>query len=189
MTIREGWVHTGDLGRIDEAGCLRLAGRAKEMFIRGGYNVFPLEVEAVIASHPEVVDVVVVPRPDPVMGEIGVAVVVPRDPGNPPVLDDLRRDAGAPVVPQAARGAADRRRPSPHPHAEGRPHRPRRGRGRGRRIWGSEPVDLTGTGSRLPSGAGQVDHAVAYWSRRTAISAKTRPVSTGASHGVPASSR
>ena len=59
-------------------GCLRLAGRAKEMFIRGGYNVYPLEVEAVLASHPDVVEVVVVPRPDPVMGEIGVAVVVPR---------------------------------------------------------------------------------------------------------------
>ncbi len=93
-TIRAGWVHTGDLGRIDEAGCLRLAGRAKEMFIRGGYNVFPLEVEAVLASHPEVVDVVVVPRPDAVMGEIGVAIVVPRDPAAPPTLDDLRREAG-----------------------------------------------------------------------------------------------
>jgi acyl-CoA synthetase (AMP-forming)/AMP-acid ligase II len=93
-TIRDGWVHSGDLGRIDESGCLRLAGRAKEMFIRGGYNVFPLEVEGVLASHPEVVDVVVVPRPDPVMGEIGVAVVVPRDPARPPTLDDLRREAG-----------------------------------------------------------------------------------------------
>ena len=52
-TLRDGWVHTGDLGCIDDAGCLRLAGRAKEMFIRGGYNVYPLEVEAVLASHPE----------------------------------------------------------------------------------------------------------------------------------------
>jgi acyl-CoA synthetase (AMP-forming)/AMP-acid ligase II len=93
-TIRQGWVHTGDLGRMDETGCLRLAGRAREMFVRGGYNVFPLEVEAVLASHPDVVDVVVVPRPDPVMGEVGVAVVVPRDIANPPTLDDLRRDAG-----------------------------------------------------------------------------------------------
>ena len=90
-------MHTGDLGRIDEAGCLRLAGRAKEMFIRGGYNVFPLEVEAVLASHPEVVEVVVVPRPDPVMGEIGVAVVVPRDPAD---AADARRPA--------ARRAAER---------------------------------------------------------------------------------
>ncbi len=90
-TLRDGWVHSGDLGRIDETGCLRLAGRAKEMFIRGGYNVYPLEVEAVLASHPEVRDVAVVPRPDPVMGEIGVAVVVPRRPDEPVSLDELRR--------------------------------------------------------------------------------------------------
>jgi acyl-CoA synthetase (AMP-forming)/AMP-acid ligase II len=64
------------------------------MFIRGGYNVFPLEVEAVLASHPEVVDVVVVPRPDPVMGEVGVAVVIPRQAEAPPTLDELRRYAG-----------------------------------------------------------------------------------------------
>ena len=89
-TIRDGWVHSGDLGFIDPAGCLRLAGRAKEMYIRGGYNVYPLEVEAVLASHPEVVEVVIAPRPDPVMGEIGVAVVVARDPDAPPTLDELR---------------------------------------------------------------------------------------------------
>jgi len=83
-------VHSGDLGFVDRSGCLRLAGRAKEMYIRGGYNVYPLEVEAVLASHPEVVEVVIAPRPDPVMGEIGVAVVVPRDPDAPPSLDDLR---------------------------------------------------------------------------------------------------
>jgi acyl-CoA synthetase (AMP-forming)/AMP-acid ligase II len=90
-TLRGGWVHSGDLGRIDEAGCLRLAGRAKEMFVRGGYNVYPLEVEAVLASHPEVREVAVVPRPDPVMGEIGVAVIVPRQPDEPVSLDELRR--------------------------------------------------------------------------------------------------
>ena len=93
-TLRDGWIHTGDLARIDAAGCVRLAGRAKEMFIRGGYNVYPLEVEAVLASHPAVAEVVIAPRPDPVMGEIGVAVVVPR-PGRPlPTLDDLRGFGG-----------------------------------------------------------------------------------------------
>jgi acyl-CoA synthetase (AMP-forming)/AMP-acid ligase II len=85
-----GWLRTGDLGFIDPQGCLRLAGRLKEMFIRGGYNVYPAEVEAVLADHPAVADVVVVPRPDPVMGEIGVAVVVPADGAAPPDLDDLR---------------------------------------------------------------------------------------------------
>jgi acyl-CoA synthetase (AMP-forming)/AMP-acid ligase II len=89
-TLRGGWLHTGDLGRIDGRGLLRLAGRSKEMFIRGGYNVYPVEVESVLASHPKVRDVAVVPRADPVMGEVGVAVVVPRDPADPPDLADLR---------------------------------------------------------------------------------------------------
>lgn len=88
--LRRGWLHTGDLGTIDERGCLRLVGRRKEMFIRGGYNVFPLEVESVLSAHPDVREVAIAPRPDPVMGEIGVAVVVPRDPSSPPTLDDLR---------------------------------------------------------------------------------------------------
>ena len=89
-TIRAGWVHSGDLGFVDEAGCLRLAGRAKEMYIRGGYNVYPLEVEAVLASHAKVREVVITPRTDPVMGEIGVAVVVAADPDDPPTLAELR---------------------------------------------------------------------------------------------------
>ena len=84
------WIRTGDLGRIDERGNLVLAGRAKEMYIRGGYNVYPAEVEAVLADHPLVREVAVVPRPDDVMGELGVAVVVPMDPSRPPSLDDLR---------------------------------------------------------------------------------------------------
>ena len=88
--LRNGWLYTQDLGYIDERGCLRLAGRGKEMFIRGGYNVYPMEVEAVLSSHPAVAHVAVVPRPDDVMGEIGVAVVVPRSPEQTPTLEDLR---------------------------------------------------------------------------------------------------
>jgi acyl-CoA synthetase (AMP-forming)/AMP-acid ligase II len=89
-TLRDGWLHTGDLGYIDDRGCLRLVGRSKEMYIRGGYNVYPLEVEAVLASHPAVAEVCVIPRPDDVMGEIGVAVVVPRSQLQTPSLDELR---------------------------------------------------------------------------------------------------
>ena len=89
--IRDGWLYTQDLGFIDPDGCLRLAGRSKEMFIRGGYNVYPLEVEAVLAAHPRVADVAVVPKEDAVMGEIGVAVIVPR--GDAPTLEDLREFA------------------------------------------------------------------------------------------------
>lgn len=85
-----GWLRTGDLGALDAAGRLRITGRIGEMYIRGGYNVYPLEVEAVLLEHPAVAAVAVTPRPDPVMGEIGVAVVVPRDPSAAPTLDDLR---------------------------------------------------------------------------------------------------
>lgn len=86
----DGWCHTGDLAQLDEAGRFRLAGRIKEMYIRGGYNVFPAEVEAVLAGHPLVAEVAVTTRPDDVLGEIGVAVVAPRDPRQPPTLESLR---------------------------------------------------------------------------------------------------
>lgn len=89
----EGWLHTGDLARIDDEGRFRLAGRRKEMYIRGGYNVYPAEVEAVLADHPDVAEVAVVPIPDEVMGELGVACVVPNDPTRPPTLESLRRQA------------------------------------------------------------------------------------------------
>ena len=85
-----GFVRTGDLGWVDDVGRLRLVGRSKEMYVRGGYNVYPVEVEGVLSSHPGVAAVAMVPRADPVMGEIGVAVVVPRDPDAPPTLAELR---------------------------------------------------------------------------------------------------
>lgn len=72
------FVRTGDLGMLDDQHRLRLVGRSKEMYVRGGYNVYPVEVEAVLSTHPQVAAVAVVPRPDPVMGEIGVACVVAR---------------------------------------------------------------------------------------------------------------
>jgi len=90
----DGWVRTGDLGEFDDQGRLRIVGRTTDMYIRGGYNVHPQEVEAVLVEHPRVAAVAVAPRPDEVMGEIGVAVVVGRDGGEPPSLDDLRAFAG-----------------------------------------------------------------------------------------------
>jgi acyl-CoA synthetase (AMP-forming)/AMP-acid ligase II len=87
----DGFVRTGDLGWVDDEGRLRLAGRTKEMYVRGGYNVYPMEVETVLAEHPAVAAVAVVPRADPVMGEVGVAVVVPRSaPATAQLLDELR---------------------------------------------------------------------------------------------------
>jgi acyl-CoA synthetase (AMP-forming)/AMP-acid ligase II len=92
-TLVGGWLRTDDLARLDPRGNVVLAGRRTEMFVRGGYNVYPAEVEAQLLAHPGVADAVVVPRADPVMGEIGVAVIVPRGPAGsqPPDLDELRR--------------------------------------------------------------------------------------------------
>ena len=93
----DGFVRTGDLGWVDDRGRLRLVGRSKEMYVRGGYNVYPVEIESVLSTHPGVAAVAVVPRPDDVMGEIGVAAVVPRDRERPPSLADLR-DFAAPHI-------------------------------------------------------------------------------------------
>ncbi len=76
----DGWLHTGDLGRLRPDGNLVLAGRLKEMYIRGGYNVYPTEVEAVLTEHPAIARAAVIGAPDPVLGEIGVAFVVPTGP-------------------------------------------------------------------------------------------------------------
>jgi long-chain acyl-CoA synthetase len=72
-----GWLHTGDLGRLDEEGYVYLVGRKKEIIIRGGENISPLEIEEVIARHPAVRDVAVAGLPDRIWGEIVVACVVP----------------------------------------------------------------------------------------------------------------
>ena len=60
------------------------------MYIRGGYNVFPEEVEAVLSEHPGVAAVAIGARPDDVMGEVGIAVIVVRDPAAPPTIESLR---------------------------------------------------------------------------------------------------
>jgi acyl-CoA synthetase (AMP-forming)/AMP-acid ligase II len=73
----DGWLTTGDFGFTDPGGCLHLVGRANELYIRGGYNVYPAEVEGVLGGLPDVAQVAVVGAPDPVLGEIGVAFVVP----------------------------------------------------------------------------------------------------------------
>ena len=86
----EGWVTTGDLGAIGEDGNLRLVGRVSEMYIRGGYNVYPGEVEAVLGELAGIEQVAVVGAPDAVLGEIGVAFVVPTASAAPPDLGDLR---------------------------------------------------------------------------------------------------
>lgn len=73
----DGWITTGDLAQLGSDGNLRLVGRSSDMLIRGGYNVYPSEVEAVLGEHPSVAQVSVVGTPDPVLGELVVAFVVP----------------------------------------------------------------------------------------------------------------
>jgi len=90
----DGAVRTGDIGYVDPEGRLHLVGRSKERYVRGGYNVYPAEVERVLAEHPAVAEVAVAPRPDDVMGEVGVAVVVPTAGAEVPSLDDLQAFAG-----------------------------------------------------------------------------------------------
>lgn len=80
----DGWLHTGDLGTLDDRGYLRITGRLKDMIIRGGMNLYPREIEDVIFSHPDVTQVSVVGVPDERWGEIVVAVVIPRNPAAPP---------------------------------------------------------------------------------------------------------
>jgi long-chain acyl-CoA synthetase len=80
-TLRNGWLHTGDLGRMDDHGYLYLLDRAKDLIITGGSNVYAVEVEAAIAGQDGVHDVAVVGVPDRTWGELVVAVVVCQEPG------------------------------------------------------------------------------------------------------------
>jgi fatty-acyl-CoA synthase len=77
--LRGGWFHTGDLGKLDERGLLYITGRESDMYISGGSNVYPREVEEVLLTHPAVAEVAVLGVPDAKWGEVGVAVVVRRD--------------------------------------------------------------------------------------------------------------
>ncbi len=74
----DGWLHSGDLGVVDQRGIITLMGRSRDMFIQGGFNVYPVEVEAYIARHPNILMVAGVGVPDPMMGEIGRYYVVAR---------------------------------------------------------------------------------------------------------------
>jgi acyl-CoA synthetase (AMP-forming)/AMP-acid ligase II len=74
---RDGWLHTGDIGVMDGAGNVAITDRLKDMYVSGGFNVYPAEVEAVLRGHPTVAQVAVIGVPDRRMGEVGVALVIP----------------------------------------------------------------------------------------------------------------
>ncbi len=87
--FRDGWVKTGDLASIDAEGFLTIAGRATDMVIRGGANIYCTEVEAVLARHPAVADAALVALPDPVLGEVPAALVQARGPVSEDALQDF----------------------------------------------------------------------------------------------------
>jgi acyl-CoA synthetase (AMP-forming)/AMP-acid ligase II len=74
----EGWLHTGDIGTMDAAGYVRITDRKKDMYISGGFNCYPAEVEKLMASHPDIASVAVIGVADELMGEVGRAFVVLR---------------------------------------------------------------------------------------------------------------
>lgn len=99
----EGWLYSGDLATMDEEGYVRIVGRKKDMYIVGGFNVYPAEVEEVLFTHPGIQNVAVVGVPDPVMGEVGMAFIIPRE-GHPldpqEVVDFCARQIAAFKVPR-----------------------------------------------------------------------------------------
>lgn len=90
MLTPDGWLMTGDFGQFDDDGNVILAGRASDMYIRGGYNVYPIEVERIISEMSAVATVAVVGASAPTIGEIGVAFIVPADLAAPPTLEAVR---------------------------------------------------------------------------------------------------
>ncbi len=87
-TLRDGWLYTGDIARMDDDGFIYLTDRKKDVVITGGENIYPVEVENVIQSHPGVYDVAVIGIPDERLGEIVVAVIDPN-PGETLTADDV----------------------------------------------------------------------------------------------------
>ncbi|MCW2629120.1 FadD3 family acyl-CoA ligase, partial [Mycobacterium sp.] len=85
----DGWLHTGDLGTIDDAGRLRIVGRKKDVFIVGGFNAYPAEIEGFLLEHPAVAQAAVIGVPDERLGQVGKAFVVIRADHNGVTPDEL----------------------------------------------------------------------------------------------------
>jgi acyl-CoA synthetase (AMP-forming)/AMP-acid ligase II len=86
---KDGWLSTGDIGVFGDRGCLRIVGRAKDMFIVGGFNVYPAEVENFLLRHPDVKQAAVIGVPDERLGEVGMAFIVTRSADQAPADEIL----------------------------------------------------------------------------------------------------
>ena len=102
VMLPDGWLRTGDVGRMDERGYVYIEDRKKDMILVSGFNVYPNEVESVIAHHPGVLEVAAVAQPDERSGEVVVAFVVRKDPAltEQAVIDFCRKDLTAYKVPK-----------------------------------------------------------------------------------------
>ncbi len=120
----DGWLHTGDIGTMDDRGYIKITDRLKDMFIVGGFNAYPAEIENTLLGHPQIAQAAVVGAPDERLGEVGVAFVVPR-PRSGADADELHRVEPRPhgELQSAAarvrrrRVAAERQRQSPEVRA------------------------------------------------------------------------
>ena len=88
----DAWLHTGDLGNFDDAGRLRVVGRKKDMFIVGGFNAYPAEIEGFLLNHPAVAQAAVVGVPDARLGQVGKAFIVRKSAVGPQDLIEWRRE-------------------------------------------------------------------------------------------------
>ncbi|WP_417772883.1 acyl-CoA synthetase [Stappia sp.] len=86
-SFRDGWFRTGDLGRMDDEGFVYITGRSSDMYISGGSNIYPREIEEKILLHPDISETAVLGVPDPVWGEVGVAVCIARSGANTAEID------------------------------------------------------------------------------------------------------
>ncbi|HLG08017.1 MAG TPA: AMP-binding protein [Gaiellaceae bacterium] len=96
----DGWLHTGDLGTMDERGYFRVTGRLKDMIIRGGENIYPREIEDLLFTHPAVAEAAVLGIPDALWGEQVGVVIRAADPGRPPTPGELHDFCRAHLAPQ-----------------------------------------------------------------------------------------